>query len=219
MERIIGNIKCVIFDCDGVLIDSEKLCCKALVHVFSSYAEHFDFEDCTKHFQGGKVADILSATIAHLNINVSLDVVEPLYREQVQYLFNHELKPVIGIDQLLSRLAEKDIQYCVVSNSPKDKIESLLELAGLLEIFDGKVYSAFDANSWKPDPDLLLYAAMSMGYSPGECVYIDDTEKGVIAGLNAGIQTIHFKSSTYSPLIESDAIEIESIAELEDIIS
>lgn len=219
MGQIISNTKCVIFDCDGVLVDSEKLCCKALVNVFSTYAEKFDFEDCIKHFEGGKVADILTATMERLNINVSLDVVEPLYREQVRHLFSNELQPVIGINPLLDRLTEKDIQYCVVSNSPKNKIESSLEMTGLLHRFEGKVYSAFEANSWKPDPDLLLYAAMSMGYSPSECVYIDDTEKGVIAGLNAGIQTIHFKSSIYSPLIDGDTIEIESMTELDDLIS
>lgn len=219
MTLKVNETKCVIFDCDGVLVDSEKLCCKALVNVFSKYNDQISIEDCMAHFQGGKVADILTATIERLNIKVSLDDVEPLYRTQVQQLFHEELEPVAGISELLDRLTVKGLQYCVVSNSPKTKIERSLELTGLLDRFKGKVFSAFDANSWKPEPDLLLYAAMSMGYSPKECLYIDDTAKGVVTGLSAGIQTIYYRSSAYSPLFTGDALEIEKMSELELLIS
>jgi len=172
------------------------------------------------HFQGGKVVDILMDTIARLNIKVRLGDVEARYREQVSCLFDAELQPVAGIRTLLNNLEKREIQFCVVSNSQKIKIEHLLELSGLLEKFNGKVFSAFEANSWKPEPDLLLYAAMAMGYPPSECLYIDDTEKGVIAGIKAGIQTIHFKPGLYnSPFGSNDALQVENIADLNQLLT
>lgn len=209
------NFKCVIFDCDGVLINSEPLCCQALVNVFSSYDASVTYEDFEKHFQGGKIADILSETRDRLRLNVRLDDLEPMYREQTQVLFQASLKASKGVEALLDQLDEKDIQYCVVSNSPKNRIEFYLDLSGLTEKFKGNVFSAFDANSWKPEPDLLLYAAMNMGFSVDECIYIDDTVKGVEAGIRSGIKTVHLRANSYRPkYLDAETIEINSISQL-----
>lgn len=216
MSQITQNIKCVIFDCDGVLVDSEKLCCKALVSVFSRYDSQFDLDTCMAHFQGGKVADILNDTIARLDIKIRLDDVEQQYRTQVKSLFEKELQPVKGINEFLTNLKANGVQFCVVSNSQKEKIEHSLDLTGLLPKFEGRVFSAFEANSWKPEPDLLLYAVMIMGYSPNECLYIDDSEKGVIAGIKAGIKTVHFKSNLYNSSVDfNDTLQVRDIAELD----
>lgn len=215
-----NKVKCVIFDCDGVLINSEPLCCQALVNVFSSFDDSVSYDDFEKHFRGGKIADILTETRDRLGVNVSLDELEPMYREQTQVLFQASLKASEGVESLLSQLNEQDIQYCVVSNSPKSKIEFYLDLTGLKSRFNGNVFSAFDANSWKPDPDLLLYAAMNMGFSPEECVYIDDTAKGVKAGIRAGIQTIHLRSHPYKDqLTDEGIIEISNISQLITLVS
>ncbi|WCE32585.1 HAD-IA family hydrolase [Vibrio sp. SCSIO 43137] len=191
----LSNIQCVIFDCDGVLIDSEPLCCRALLNVFVCFKPNLTYSEIEKHFRGGKIADILTETRDRLGLNISLDELEPLYRKQTQVLFQALLQPMPGINQVLDQLDSNGVQYCVVSNSPKSKIEYYLRLTGLYEKFQGKLFSAFDANSWKPDPDLLLYAAMNMGFSTAECLYVDDSDKGIEAGLNAGIATIHFKST------------------------
>lgn len=215
MVQLKKGIRCVIFDCDGVLIDSEKLCCKALVNVFSQYSDSVNFEQCMAHFKGGKVADILTHTKKQLGIEVPLDDIEPLYREQVKILFREELHPTQGIHELLGSFSERGVEFCAISNSPKEKIINSLELTGLFSLFKGKIFSAFDANSWKPDPDLLLYAAMSMGYAPHECLYIDDTVKGVETGINAGIKTIHFKPNLYGEKYDNDSVvQITSINDL-----
>lgn len=219
MVQIKEQIKCVIFDCDGVLIDSEQLCCKALVEVFSDYNPDITFEECFMHFKGGKVADILSDMIRRYQLHIRMDDVEVRYRQSVAKLFEQELKPIPGIVDALHKLTENGIDYCVVSNSPREKIEHSLDLVGLSELFKGKIFSAFEANSWKPDPDLLLYAAMSMGYSANECLYIDDTDKGVKTGLNAGIETIRFKPSPYIPSDnEQSILQIEHISKLASLI-
>ncbi len=197
-----AQIRCVIFDCDGTLIDSEKLCCQALVKVFTRYGAELSIEDALRHFEGGKLADILLSTIQRLALYVSVDEVEPEYRHEVDRLFRRHLKPMEGATEIIACLKAQGIEYCVASNGPRDKIERSLFLAGLLPAFQGRIFSAFDANSWKPEPDLILYTAMSMGFSLEQCLYIDDTAKGLEAGMRAGVKTIQLLGSNpqrYSP--------------------
>jgi len=188
--------KCVIFDCDGTLIDSEKLCCQALVNVFTAFGANLTVEECFSHFQGGKLADILSSTQDRLGLSISLDTLEPLYRSELEQLFYRHLKPMDGAQALIQHLKSNDIEYCIASNAPKARVESSLAMAGMLDDFKGKVFSAFDANSWKPEPDLIMYTAMNMGFLPNECIYVDDTLKGVEAGVRAGIQTFQLRANT-----------------------
>lgn len=185
------QIQCVIFDCDGTLVDSEKLCCQALSQVFGHFGAELSTDEAMQHFEGGKLADILADTRDRLGLKVSLDKLEPLYRETLDTLFEQELTPMEGVFDTLDFLEQRGIEYCVTSNSPREKIIRSLQLTGLLPRFQGKIFSAFDANSWKPEPDLILYSAMNMGFRTEECIYIDDTPKGLEAGVRAGIKTIH----------------------------
>lgn len=217
MKQNKNNIRCVIFDCDGVLIDSERLCCQALVDVFSAYGVTASASDFLRHFQGGKLADILSDAKQRLNIDASLDELEPRYRVALEHLYQTNLKPVEGVDFVLNTLSASKIDYCVVSNSPKEKMERSLALAGLLPAFKGSCFSAFDANSWKPEPDLLLYALMNMGYSAQECIYIDDTASGVEAGVKAGIDTYHFLEHERG--IHSDFAQVTEISDIRHLLN
>ncbi|EOU3283562.1 HAD-IA family hydrolase [Vibrio harveyi] len=213
----INNIKCVIFDCDGTLVDSERLCCQALVNVFSQYGAEMSFDECVEHFKGGKLADILRDTKELMSVNASIDVLEPQYREELQKLFVRHLQPMDGAKRLIQFLDSHNIEYCVASNGPKDKIEYSLELTGLLDAFKGKVFSAFDANSWKPEPDLIMYSAMNMGFLPSDCLYIDDTPKGVEAGLNAGVRTIQLYNGAPINLVNDErVIQISHLDELKE---
>ncbi|KJY83839.1 HAD family hydrolase [Vibrio galatheae] len=182
--------QCVIFDCDGTLIDSERLCCQALCETFHQFGASLSMEEAIRHFEGGKLADILSATKQRLGVDISIDQLEPLYRARVDRLFEEGLQPMEGVFDLLAYLNDSKVEYCVASNGPRDKIERSLELTGLLPYFDGKIFSAFDTNSWKPEPDLIMYSAMIMGFKLEDCLYVDDTTKGVEAGLRAGVRTI-----------------------------
>lgn len=212
-----NDIKCVIFDCDGTLIDSERLCCQALVNVFNQFGAQFTMQECVSHFKGGKLADILIDAKKLKKVNVPIDVIEPKYRQEVQRLFVRYLKPMDGAIRLLELFDSYNIEYCVVSNGPRDKIEYVLELTGLLNAFTGKVFSAFDANSWKPEPDLLVYCAMNMGFLPSECLYIDDTPKGVESGLNAGIKTVQlFNGEEINRIDDERVMRIQHLDQLRE---
>lgn len=200
------KVKCVIFDCDGTLVDSEKLCCEALVNVFNSFGARYRYEDALANFEGGKLADILAQTRDHLNLQVSIDVLEPLYRDEVQKLFEHGLNAMDGAQDILQMLDSRHIEYCVATNGPQEKTKHALILTGLMPYFEGKVFSAFDTNSWKPEPDLIRYSAMNMGFTLEECLYIDDTPKGLEAGLRAGVRTLQLlgpHSRTYSHTVHA----------------
>ncbi|MDN3611694.1 HAD family hydrolase [Vibrio ostreicida] len=184
------DTQCVIFDCDGTLVDSEQLCCKALCDVFNRFDVHLSIEMAMEHFEGGKLADILTSMKQRLGLKASLDELEPMYREVLEGLLTAHLQPMDGVFELIDYLKAKEIEYCVASNGPKEKIERSLELTGLLPYFSGRIFSAFDNNSWKPEPDLVQYCAMHMGFSPQQCLYVDDTPKGLEAGLRAGIKTV-----------------------------
>ena len=183
--------QCVIFDCDGTLVDSERLCCQALCDAFNHFGASLSMDEAVSHFEGGKLADILAATKQRLNVNVSIDRLEPVYRQKLDLLFEDQLQPMEGVFEVLDYLNENGVEYCVASNGPRDKIERCLELTGLLPFFKGKIFSAFDTNSWKPEPDLILYSAMNMGFKLEDCIYVDDTPKGLEAGVRAGVQTVH----------------------------
>ncbi|KIE21399.1 HAD family hydrolase [Vibrio sinaloensis] len=185
------QIKCVIFDCDGTLVDSERLCCEALCQAFNHFGAKLSMEDAISHFEGGKLADILSMTKQRLGVKVSIDKLEPVYREYLDGLFDAQLQPMEGVFDVLDYFDTRGIEYCVASNGPRVKIERALELTGLLPQFKGKIFSAFDTNSWKPEPDLVMYSAMNMGFRLEECMYVDDTPKGLEAGVRAGVKTVH----------------------------
>lgn len=204
--------KCVIFDCDGTLIDSEKLCCQALVNVFSGFGAKLSVNDCYVHFQGGKLADILMDTQARLGLSISIDTLEPIYRTELEALFQRHLKPMDGAIELIEFLKQQDIEFCIASNAPKSRVESSLAITGMLDDFKGKVFSAFDANSWKPEPDLIMYTAMNMGFLPNECIYVDDTVKGIEAGVRAGIQSFRLRPTFEGSLSDNTEADIAELA-------
>lgn len=208
--------QCIIFDCDGTLVDSERLCCQALCETFDQFGATLSVQEAASHFEGGKLADILSATKKRLGVNVSLDKLEPIYRQRLDQLFEEQLEPMDGVFETLDFLKSAGIEYCVASNGPSDKIQKSLELTGLLPFFNGKIFSAFDTNSWKPEPDLILYSAMNMGFRLQDCIYVDDTPKGLEAGVRAGVKTIHLVGLN-DKSHELDLPKIRSLRELETV--
>lgn len=211
------KVKCVIFDCEGTLVDSERLCCEALVQVFGEMGAALTYQQVSEHFTGGKIADILMATCQLAQVTADIDLLEQRYRATVTAMFSRKLSPMGGARALLHYLKRNQIEFCVVSNAPREKITTTLTLAGLEHYFKGRIFSAFDANSWKPEPDLIRYCAMNMGFTLDECIYVDDTPKGVEAGLNAGVLT--FQLSPLNPQNRSNStqvIELTNLLQLAD---
>lgn len=209
------KFSCVIFDCEGTLVDSERLCCMALVQVFNELGAQLTLHDVAQHFSGGKIADILADTLELAGMSADLDLLEIRYRQVLESIFMTQLKPMPGSESLLQQLEMHNIEYCVASNAPYEKIVGSLSRAGLADRFEGKIFSAFEANSWKPEPDLIRYCAMNMGFPLEECVYVDDTAKGVKAGVNAGVMT--FQLQPLSPLNHFNHPNVHLLSHLDEL--
>ncbi len=207
-----SRVKCVIFDCEGTLVDSERLCCEALVQVFGELGVALSYQQVAEHFSGGKIAAILHAACQLAKITADNDLLEQRYRSIVAATFRRKLSPMGGARALLNYLKRNQIEFCVASNAPREKIAMTLTLAGLEHYFEGRIFSAFDANSWKPEPDLIRYCAMNMGFTLDECIYVDDTPKGVEAGLNAEVLT--FQLSPLNPQHRSHSQQVIVLSNL-----
>lgn len=176
-------IDLVIFDCDGVLVDSERLAIKVDVQVLAQLGWPITEEEAVERFVGFSEADFRLAIESHLGRRLPDDweeQVEPLYRGA----FAAELRPVEGIVEALDRIA---IPSCVASSGTHEKMRFTLGLTGLYERFRDRIFSATEVDRGKPSPDLFLHAANRMGVRPAACVVVEDSVHGVTAARAAGM--------------------------------
>lgn len=196
-------IQCIIFDCDGTLVDSEVLCNKGLVNVFARYAATVTLEECLTRYKGGKMHEILTSICNDNGLVIDLIELEKEYRTELKRLFEVSLKPVENVFDALNKI---DLPMCVASNGPVTKMQNTLGLTGLLHYFEDRLYSAFDANIWKPDPGLLAYAAEKMGVELKNCVLVEDSVPGIMAGVNAGIPVLHYCANEHSEPVDHELV-------------
>lgn len=207
-------IKCLIFDCDGTLVDSELLCNLGLEIKLRDYGIETSAHSMMEKYRGGKLANILKSLEKEHHILLKEDFVAA-YRKLVEELFEKELTPCEGVSEFL---AFNTLAVCVASSGPVQKINKSLEITHLKKFFGNHIFSSYEINSWKPDPAIFLYAAKTMGFSPHECLVIEDSTKGIEAGLAAGMKTILFDPMNLHP--EVNQVErIDNMIKLKHIIS
>lgn len=106
-----------------------------------------------------------------------------VFRQELHQVFRDQLQPVEGVHELLDRL---NMPYCVASSGPLEKIKLSLTTTNLIDKFEGKLFSSYEINSWKPDPGIFLHASEQMGFAPCDCAVIEDSLAGVQAALAGG---------------------------------
>ncbi|MEH6445040.1 MAG: HAD-IA family hydrolase, partial [Oceanospirillaceae bacterium] len=162
--------KCLLFDCDGTLVDSERLCNIGMVIKFREKGIELDADELVVRFRGWKLAKIISALEAEFDIHLPENFVHQ-YRAIVTDLFETELKPIEYIEESLKNL---DYPMAVVSSGPVQKIQQALRICGLADYFGRNIYSSYEIGVWKPDPEIYIYAGKDMGFPVENCVVIDD---------------------------------------------
>jgi len=180
--------KCIIFDCDGVLVDSEHISHATFASMVKSYGITIE-ENYGREFFLGKSFKTCCEHIESIS-NVKLPSnFEEEFRLRTYETFKTNIKPIKGIHELLNKI---NIPYCVASNGPAEKIRLNLTTARLIDKFEGNIFSAYDINRWKPDPELYWHAAKTMGYPIEECIVIEDSSAGIQAALNGGFDVLGF---------------------------
>lgn len=180
--------QCLLFDCDGTLVDSERLCNIGLVVKFREYGIELDADELVMRFRGWKLAKILDVLKHEFQITLSENFVDS-YRVIVAELFETELKPIEHIEEALKNLEQPK---AVVSSGPIHKIKQALRVCGLTKYFGTNIYSSYEVKLWKPDPGIYKYAAKDMGFSAEDCVVIDDGPVGIEAGVKAGMKMLFY---------------------------
>ncbi|WP_372755419.1 HAD-IA family hydrolase [Mariniflexile sp.] len=189
-----SKYKCIIFDCDGVLVDSEPISIQILVNMANSYGASIDLAYGMKHFKGSFMYECIEK-ISKLTKEALPDTFENDYRKQSFEAFKKDMKPIEGIKNVLNELT---IPFCVASSGPENKIKLNLELSGLLPYFENKIYSCYTLQKWKPDPAVFLWAAKDMGFSPNECLIIEDSLSGVKGAKLGGFDVFGFTAHDYN---------------------
>lgn len=202
----------VIFDCDGVLVDSELISNRVFCAMLNDLGLEVTLDDMFAQFVGLSMPQCLDRIAVMLGAPPPEGFVARL-QERTEVALKEAVEPVPGIRDVLDALR---LPYCVASSGSHRKIRLTLGATGLLERFDGRIFSAEDVRHPKPAPDLFLHAAKTMGHAPDGCIVVEDTPTGVRAGVAAGMSVLGFGAHTPSArLIDAGAhATFRSMAEL-----
>tara|TARA_R110002096_G_scaffold175820_21_gene351826 strand:- start:5621 stop:6280 length:660 start_codon:yes stop_codon:yes gene_type:complete len=185
------TLKLVIFDCDGVLVDSEALANRELQKALAEEGLVMSMEEVIEAFVGRSMKAVVDISGQRLGRALPDDFLDRL---QVKTFtkFKSSLKPVAGIAEVLTGLQDMPYQTCVASSGSPDKMDLTLGLTGLKTFFEGRIYHAGQVARGKPYPDLFLYAANQMGVDPAECLVVEDSLPGVQAAVAAGMEVLAY---------------------------
>jgi HAD superfamily hydrolase (TIGR01509 family) len=188
------TIGLVIFDCDGVLVDSEPISLRLLVDTLAEAGLDLDPAEADARFLGRSLAstrEILARDYALDITDAALDTM----RARLYAAFRAELQPIPGIAETLDALP---VPFCVASSSQPERIELSLTVTGLWPRFAGRAFSATMVARGKPAPDLFLFAAKSLGYDPGVCLVVEDSPAGIRAAQAAGMRVVAFTGGSHA---------------------
>ena len=186
--------KLIIFDCDGVLVDSERISAEVCVETLRDAGISISQEEVYAQFLGRSLKSMMSILADAPGKSIGEAVVKTM-RERLYDRFRRELKPIPHVADTLAAL---DIPFCVASSSQPERIRLSLELAGLLDRFEPRVFSATMVANGKPAPDLFLHAAQTLGVAPGDCVVIEDSPAGIAAAQAAGMAALGFVGGSHA---------------------
>lgn len=174
----------VIFDCDGTLVDSEELALDALAQLAAEHGLAPDHASRLASMRGEAMSTCLAFIASKLLQPMPVDF-EDLVRARMADAFRAALRPMPDARQVVEHIG---LPICVATNGPRSRAELTLGITGLLPFFEGRIYSAVEIGSYKPEPGLLLFAAAALGVAPARCAVVEDSEPGMRAGLAAGME-------------------------------
>jgi HAD superfamily hydrolase (TIGR01509 family) len=186
------DLQLVIFDCDGVLVDSEVISNGVLAQMLSAEGLPTTLSEARRDCQGLLLSEVLANAEAKLGRSLPTGWLADYERERAE-VFRRELEPVPGAAEAVQRVSAAGISVCVASQGKLEKTRLSLGLTGLIDLFpDGALFSAYSVARGKPYPDLFLHAAGVLGAEPSRCVVVEDTPIGVTAAVSAGMRALGY---------------------------
>lgn len=210
---------CLLFDCDGTLVDSEPLLAEEMEYSLSEAGLPFLASDYIGEFRGARFRHIVATLEARFGCVDAerLEMLEQRMRANLDRRLASDLGTIEGATEALAALAGHPMG--VVSNGPLRKVRTSLAATALAGVFGDNLFSAYEVGCWKPDPGLYRHAARMMGYYPEDCVAIDDALVGVQAALDAGSTVVHLNRFPDVEPTPDGAIMITSMFQLPTVIA
>ena len=209
------SYQCIIFDCDGVLVDSEEISNRVLLEMIQFLDVKIDKTFALENFSGTSLKSIFEY-IEQITNKKLPDSFEGEYRKKTFELFKTDLKPIKSISETLDRIM---VPTCVASSGPIEKIKLSLKTTGLFEKFKGNMFSSYEIGSWKPNPEIFEYAAEKMGCLPENCLVVEDSIAGIRAAKKGGFDVCGYANKRTRKRFELEgAIVIEEMEELTRVI-
>ena len=184
----------VIFDCDGVLVDSEPISLAVTLEVLAEAGCPLDLSTGYARFLGRSLASVAQWLREEHGVELD-DALKARLRARLFQRFKAELRPIPGVAEAVRALP---CPACVASSSQPDRIRLSLDLTELLPLFDPNIFSATMVERGKPAPDLFLHAAGQMGVAPGDCVVVEDSPAGIRAAQAAGMRVVGFVGGAHA---------------------
>jgi len=188
----------VIFDCDGVLVDSEPLACASFSRAIKAEGLDWSVEETMRRVMGLSLKTSLAICEAELGRKLPGDFLEKMQTVTYQTFRDAPLQAVAGVKDAVTALQAAGLDTCVASSGAPEKMRFTLGLTGLWDLFDGRIFSASQVSRGKPFPDLFLHAAISMNVQPFDCVVVEDSLPGVQAARAAGMKPLAYAGEPYA---------------------
>jgi HAD superfamily hydrolase (TIGR01509 family) len=208
----------VIFDNDGVLVDSEPLSNRILAGYLTEVGHPTTYEDSIRDYMGAAVHRVHDLVRERSGQELPAEF-DATYHGRVFAAFERELRPVDGVVTVLEKLAADGVPYCLASSGSHERIRVALKKTGLYEKFgEQRIFSSQDVGRGKPSPDLFLHAARTMGVPPQRCAVVEDSLLGVQAARAAGMDVYAFTAMTPAEKLADATALFGSMAELPDLL-
>jgi len=183
--------KLVIFDCDGVLVDSEAIGDRVIADLLTRQGVTINAGDISARYIGLTMQAVVDDVNRRYGLSLGADWLEEV-RVETEAAFHAGLEPIPHVKELIVALEAAGVPICVGSNGSVSKMNTSLGITGLLSHFEGRLFSGQDMKRGKPFPDLFLHAAQAMGVSPEDCVVIEDSAAGLKAAQAAGMKALAY---------------------------
>lgn len=187
-------VELIIFDCDGVLVDSEPLSLRILLETVTEAGGKITATEIQESFLGKSLATVSELLRRDHRIEMDAAMLERM-RQRLYQAFRRELQPIPGIGEVLAALGQS---FCVASSSQPERIDLALAVTGLADFFGGRVFSATMVAQGKPAPDLFLHAAQRMQADPAACLVVEDSPAGIEAARRAGMRALGFTGGSHA---------------------